>query len=349
MVVYECFAQWYYSLLCFAAISVAFLRKKEGYKSGKKSANVKRMQDPPLILPLPPTKDPYPRAMQSTRRGRLSIVPGTSTLPQDNVTNSPSISGDLRLLHMIDCGDQLLCCQFNNDGTRVAAGMHNGSIKVYSVNDGSLHHVLADNETTTLGLPLTSLRYMPRGPAHNADVLLATYSGGKVKLWHVSSHTCLRTLTEDRQTLISSFNPSGSKFITGGAGSGIYMYDAQTWDRLRTFQPSDSPNLMDGHTSRVYALAFFPENDDRFISGGWDDTVQVMGACLPHGEYGKDGNFTGGPKCGEVETFWGQGWAIGIYRVTGRVLAKWQHHQVAFNGERQKNRCFGPLAEAFRS
>lgn len=29
-----------------------------------------------------------------------------------------------------DCGDQLLCCQFNNEGTRVAAGIRTGTIKV---------------------------------------------------------------------------------------------------------------------------------------------------------------------------------------------------------------------------
>uniref|UniRef100_A0ACB8EVG8 Uncharacterized protein n=1 Tax=Sphaerodactylus townsendi TaxID=933632 RepID=A0ACB8EVG8_9SAUR len=57
-----------------------------------------------------------------------------------------------------------------------------------------------------------------------------------VKLWHVSSRTCVRTMKEDRQTMIASFNPSGSKFITGGAGPGIYMYDTQTWDNLGIFQ-----------------------------------------------------------------------------------------------------------------
>ncbi|KAG8140384.1 hypothetical protein E2320_003072 [Naja naja] len=180
--------------------------------------------------------------MQSGRRGRLSI-PGPSNQPQDTITASPSISGDLRLLHTIDCGDQLLCCQFNNDGTRVAAGLRTGAIKVYSVSDGSLHHILADNDTTSLGLPTTSMHFMPRGPAHNGDVLLTTYSGGKVKLWHVSTHTCIRTITEDRQTLASCFNPSGSRFLTGGAGPGIYMYDAQTWDKLQNFLASSLTSL----------------------------------------------------------------------------------------------------------
>nr|XP_060636530.1 uncharacterized WD repeat-containing protein alr2800-like [Anolis sagrei ordinatus] len=218
--------------------------------------------------------------MQS-RRGRLS-APGLGTTLGVEVTASPSISGDLRLLHIIDCGEQLLCCQFNNDGTRIAAGLKNGTIKIYAVSDGLLHHVLTDSETAKLGLPITSLRYMPRGPAHNGDVLLATYSGGKVKLWHVSSRTCVRTLTEARQTMIASFNPSGSRFLTAGSGLGINMYDTQTWNKTGTYEPSDSPSLMDGHMYRVYSVAFFPENDNRFISGGWDDTVQFWNSESPH-------------------------------------------------------------------
>lgn len=50
---------------------------------------------------------------------------------------------------------------------------------------------------------------------------------------------------------------------------------------------SDSPNKMDGHMSRIYALTFFPENDERFISGGWDDTVQVMGVASVTWEIGQ--------------------------------------------------------------
>ncbi|XP_026533312.1 COMPASS-like H3K4 histone methylase component WDR5B [Notechis scutatus] len=251
--------------------------------------------------------------MQSGRRGRLSIA-GPSNQPQDTVTNSPSISGDLRLLHTIDCGDQLLCCQFNNDGTRVAAGLRTGAIKVYSVNDGSLHHILADNDTTSLGLPTTSMHFMPRGPAHNGDVLLTTYSGGKVKLWHISTHTCIRTITEDRQTLAACFNPSGSRFLTGGAGPGIYMYDAQTWDKVQNFLPSDSPTVMDGHMSRVYALVFFPENNERFISGGWDDTVQFWSTQFPHSQK----RISGPHICGD---------ALSIDKTGSQILTgSWRRH-----------------------
>lgn len=33
---------------------------------------------------------------------------------------------------------------------------------------------------------------------------------------------------------------------------------------------------MDGHMSRVFSVQFTPGQDNEFLSGGWDDTVQVL-------------------------------------------------------------------------
>lgn len=39
---------------------------------------------------------------------------------------------------------------------------------------------------------------------------------------------------------------------------------------------SSTRTLMDGHRLRVFALDFHPEREREFISGGWDNTVQVQ-------------------------------------------------------------------------
>lgn len=39
---------------------------------------------------------------------------------------------------------------------------------------------------------------------------------------------------------------------------------------------SDCIDLMDGHRFRVFALQYNPSHPNIFISGGWDDTVQVQ-------------------------------------------------------------------------
>lgn len=38
---------------------------------------------------------------------------------------------------------------------------------------------------------------------------------------------------------------------------------------------SDGRDIMDGHKCRVFALMYHPTIPHVFISGGWDDTVQV--------------------------------------------------------------------------
>jgi len=41
-------------------------------------------------------------------------------------------------------------------------------------------------------------------------------------------------------------------------------------------QPSSSHLVMDGHMSRVFSVQYTPGQDNEFLSGGWDDTVQVI-------------------------------------------------------------------------
>ena len=41
---------------------------------------------------------------------------------------------------------------------------------------------------------------------------------------------------------------------------------------------SSSHLVMDGHMSRVFSVQYTPGQDDEFLSGGWDDTVQVIKA-----------------------------------------------------------------------
>lgn len=38
---------------------------------------------------------------------------------------------------------------------------------------------------------------------------------------------------------------------------------------------STKNQFMDGHTMRVFVVQFQPNDDNVFVSGGWDDTVQV--------------------------------------------------------------------------
>ena len=53
-----------------------------------------------------------------------------------------------------------------------------------------------------------------------------------------------------------------------------YVHDNKTLGFF--FFDSSSHLVMDGHMSRVFSVQYTPGQDHEFLSGGWDDTVQVI-------------------------------------------------------------------------
>lgn len=45
---------------------------------------------------------------------------------------------------------------------------------------------------------------------------------------------------------------------------------------------SDSPDVMDGHKSRVFSACFNPKSAHELISAGWDDTIQFWDTRQAH-------------------------------------------------------------------
>ncbi|KAM9304912.1 guanine nucleotide-binding protein subunit beta-5b-like [Gastrophryne carolinensis] len=215
---------------------------------------------------------PRPRATPSLQTPQL-LSPSDSHVFQE-AAPEPSTEGELQLERDIDCGEEVMSCQFNPSGTLLAVGLINGTIKVYAISDGSCVHTLKDDQSIAAHLPVTALRFHPRRPESKGDLLLATYAGGQVKFWHLSTQSCVHSLQEDRQILSATFSPSGSHYITAGSSDEILVYDTESMACLTICQPSPSLSIMDGHRSRILGLKFHPNSEESFISGGWDDTVQ---------------------------------------------------------------------------
>ena len=68
--------------------------------------------------------------------------------------------------------------------------------------------------------------------------LLSVDADGKVKLWHISTSSCLRTVTEpSKQILACAFSPSGDRFVTAGSDTKLNVYDEKTNQIIYTLQP----------------------------------------------------------------------------------------------------------------
>ncbi|XP_071790081.1 uncharacterized protein [Asterias amurensis] len=236
-----------------------------------------------------------PDDLSSTKSSRSTPRSSVMSLPVAGLNSSgdfdaehrarrnPVSEGNLRLLTTVDCQQDVMCCRYNEDGTMLAAGFVDGSIKVYATDTGAALYNLVDDETSDAHLPCTSILFRPYTPGDKSlNLLLATYASGMVKFWHTSTCTCIHTTHENRQTLTVAYNKDVSMYITAGCDEKIYVYDDNTRKRIFTCQPSPSMNVMDGHRSRIFSLKFHPNKSEEFVSGGWDDTVQFWDTRTEH-------------------------------------------------------------------
>ncbi|XP_027014850.2 uncharacterized protein LOC113650621 isoform X2 [Tachysurus fulvidraco] len=194
----------------------------------------------------------------------------------------PKTYGEIHIHSVLQCSCEVMTCQFSEDGTLLAVGLNDGSIKVYSTDEGELLHTLSDKDSVLCSLPVTSLSFTHTNETHS--VLLATYASGSLKCWYIWGRQCVWWVTETengknegeqkRQSLCLSISPSGENAVTGGSDSDIYLYDLNTHQRIQILKSSSTRITMDGHSSRVFALKFHPERETEFISGGWDNSVQ---------------------------------------------------------------------------
>ncbi|XP_051969162.1 WD repeat-containing protein tag-125-like [Xyrauchen texanus] len=205
----------------------------------------------------------------------------SDTHPQESHSpqTQPKTNGDLHIHTVLDCGFEVMTCQFSEDGSMLAAGLNDGSIKVYGTDSGELIQTLKDNSSSLFSMPVTALRFIVIGQSHCQ--ILATYASGDVCCWYVWGGQKLWESNEaseagvQRQTLSLSVSLSGEQALTGGSDSVIHLYDLTTHQRLQSFSASSSRTVMDGHRFRVFAVTFHPESVREFISGGWDNTIQA--------------------------------------------------------------------------
>ena len=184
------------------------------------------------------------------------------------------LEGNMRLVNQINVDSEVLCLRYNHNGKLLAIGLTTGTIMIYSVESKAFVYVLRHGSPSSV--PVTSMKWKPEGPDEEYGYqLMATYVSGEVKTWHVTTGSCLKSHKEDDvQLLVGAYNSSGSHCIAGGHNGCIYLYDEITGRKISTLGPSVNKEVMDGHVMRVFALQYHPLDENVFVSGGWDNTIQ---------------------------------------------------------------------------
>lgn len=199
-------------------------------------------------------------------------VPTASGVTGNSRPPKAIVEGNVKLLETFSLPKDFMSCRFNPDGNLLAVALSNGVIKVFSTESKSCVYSIPNENSK---LPVTCFRWK----SHVADqkyknILIATYASGEVKQWHVPSGKCLWSVNEDRQVLTCAASTNGSRLITSGSDAKILLYDASTKELINTFESSTKSQCMDGHTMRVFVVQFHPNDDNVFVSGGWDDSIQ---------------------------------------------------------------------------
>lgn len=183
-----------------------------------------------------------------------------------------AVEGNIKILKTLDLNSDGMCVRFSPDGQRLAVGLSSGIIKIFKSDTMACIYQLSDEETISAHLPVTSLCFVKQDK--KGDMLIATYASGQVKFWHVSSGKALYTIHEPRQVLNSSLSNDNRKVTTVGSTDQVHVYDVHSGKQIRLCEPSPNVLVMDGHRSRVFSIKHHPVEEELFITGGWDDTIQ---------------------------------------------------------------------------
>ncbi len=142
------------------------------------------------------------------------------------------------------------------DGTRVAAGNADQTVKIWNANSGALVHVLVGH-----GDAVTAVAYSPDG-----KTIFSGSTDGTVRTWDADSGQQLRVLggQSGQQILAVAAAPDGRHIAAAGSGDTVVI-----WDTLN-FQA----HTLSTQLSAVDALAF-AHDGRRLAVGGSDSSIQM--------------------------------------------------------------------------
>ncbi|RYP12681.1 hypothetical protein DL765_007220 [Monosporascus sp. GIB2] len=162
-------------------------------------------------------------------------------------------------------GSLVISVAFSPDGSRVASGSWDHTVKVWDAATGACLSTLEGH-----GDWVYSVAFSPDGSR-----VASGSRDGTVKVWDAATGACLSTLEGHHRDVTSvAFSPDGSRLASGSDDHTVKVWDAATGACLSTLA---------GHGDWVYSVAFSPDGS-RVASGSDDRTVKVWdaatGACL---------------------------------------------------------------------
>jgi len=107
-----------------------------------------------------------------------------------------------------------------------------------------------------------------------ANVLVSASADGWLKHWHATSGKCLHSRQSednlDNHLYTIDYSNDGTLLATAGKDKFIRLYDEQT--KSLVLKMKERKELC-GHSNRIFCTKFDPNDSNKIVSGGWDNTI----------------------------------------------------------------------------
>lgn len=178
--------------------------------------------------------------------------PIAETLAKENISLSKTLLGHEQDVQSV---------AITPDGTEIASGSFDGTIKIWNLKTGELIQTLTGHSDA--GEIISSIAISPDG---KTLVSSSNSYGGTIKVWDLSTGFLLYTLkAQGVGVSVVAISPDSQLLASGGEDGSIKLWNLELGQSLGTFS---------GHFGRVFSVAF-SGNGELFASGGEDGSIHL--------------------------------------------------------------------------
>jgi len=193
-------------------------------------------------------------------------------------TEEKSISLEFQVMesqtYSIEYENGIFCMKWSPDGQYLAVGCADGGVRILRGSDGKLAYRLK----TSGNMPVTSMRWKSSlSSVGSSSCLMTTSASGCIDFWHVQSSKCIYSIQEENQIFAFDISPTprgsrGYKFASAGKDKVLRIYDDETKKKICSLERGYLADQV-GHSNRIFALKWKPDDPNILMSGGWDNCV----------------------------------------------------------------------------
>ena len=155
--------------------------------------------------------------------------------------------------------DAVASVSFSPDGTWIASGSHDSTIRLWDASTGQEIKMLKGHTSA-----VTNVKISPDGTR-----IASGSSDNTIKVWDADTGEELTTLKGHKDDVVSvSFSPDGTRIASGSEDNTIKLWSAATGDEIKT---------LTGHTSAVNSVSFSPDGTRIASSGELGSLLDSLG------------------------------------------------------------------------